>query len=205
MSELVFDIETVADNVSEELEKELLGKIEPTATAVKKGLDAVREYMDSKIADLREGYALSPMTGKVLCICGIMDGEEFQLTGKEKKVIESFMDIAVDATRFITFNGKQFDVPFLNIRMAKLGVASKCRIPSRRYDTVSHFDVREVLTNFGMNPKGSLKQWAKFFNVEYAQDNGSDIANLSIEEVVEKCLSDCRGTQAIYDKINIYY
>jgi DNA polymerase elongation subunit (family B) len=207
MSELVFDIETEPDEVSQKLESELVGKIEPTKTAIKEGLDAVRKYIDGKMQDVRSDYALSPMTGKVKCICGILDDEEFSISGDEKYIIETFLS-KFTGQRLISFNGKGFDNPFLKIRMAKLDIKPifLTLLPNRKYDTHEHFDVKEVLDNFSSAPKkGNLRQWSVFFGLQAPENDGNEISELTIEQTIEKCLQDCRNTKAIYDKIKWYY
>ena len=87
--------------------------------------------------------------------------------------------------KIITFNGKSFDIPFIKIRAAILGI----QIPplsSRKYETDRHFDVREILTNFGANQKGTLKEWSIVFGCEPPKDSGKDIHLLTKEEREER-------------------
>jgi DNA polymerase elongation subunit (family B) len=50
-------------------------------------------------------------------------GGEVQYKGlPEKEMLESFWRIAKQVDQFITFNGRNFDVPFLMMRSAMLGV-----------------------------------------------------------------------------------
>jgi DNA polymerase elongation subunit (family B) len=201
VTELVLDIETMPSEVTPELAIELYRGIEPTKIAIKDGKEA--EYIKNKQNEIAEGFALSPMTGRLLGI-GLfipLTNSATYFEDTEKSMLEYLSGLVQNSfPKLITFNGKGFDIPFLKIRAAILGVT----IPdfsTKKYDTGRHFDVREVLTNFGMNQKGTLKEWSIVFGCEPPKDSGKDIHLLTKEERQEKCLADCRCTNFIYQRL----
>jgi DNA polymerase elongation subunit (family B) len=210
-SEIVFDIETAPDNVPQSLLDELFSKIEPTKEAEKKGEQAIKDYIKKKQDEIVADFALSPMTGKILGI-GIYCGgywakNEFPNMKVYKEEDELDMlewfnyQLKNDPPRLISFNGKSFDAHFIKVRSAILGYNFDYQIDTKRYDTKNHFDVREVLTNFGANPKGTLRQWAIAFGLEPPKDTGENIHLLTKEERSAKCLKDCQITYEIFNKL----
>lgn len=205
---IVFDIETVPDAVSEKLKENLFSKIRPTATAIKKGEEAVLAYIAEEKREIEEKFALSPMTGRVHTICAkIINGHSIESITiqdeSDERVISEFIKLPLRST-LITFNGKSFDVPFLKIRAAKYGFKFP-RLSTKKYDIENHFDCYEVLSNFGTNKNGTLKQWAMFFDIPISSLDGKDIGELTNEEIAKKCLSDVAATHEIYQRICNYY
>jgi DNA polymerase elongation subunit (family B) len=199
MIEMVLDIETMPDEISDKLAEQLYGKIEPTKTAIKEGTEA--QYIQAKKDAIAEDFALSPMTGKVLGIGMIVGGVQTYIEDTETEMFKFLCNtVRDDSTRLITFNGKNFDVSFMKIRAAILGV-SLPNFSTKRYDTTWHFDCREILTNFGANPKGTLKEWAIIFGVEPPKDSGKAIHLLTKEERQTKCLDDCKCTEFIFKRL----
>ena len=65
LTELVLDIETTPnESLPKSLLEELYGKIEPTKTAIKEGKS--EEYVKNKQDEIKQDFALYPMTGKIL-------------------------------------------------------------------------------------------------------------------------------------------
>ncbi len=205
MTEIVLDIETKPDEISEQLANELYGKIEPTLTAIKAKKEG--EYIQQKKDEIAESFALSPMTGKILGIGFLLPeaDKETYIEDTEEQMLKYISDLfAKGIGKIVTFNGKNFDIPFIKIRSAILNV----HIPpifNKKYDVDRHFDVREVLTNFGANQKGTLKEWAIVFGTTPPKDSGKAIHLLTKEERQEKCLTDCRNTNFIYQRLKNLY
>ena len=63
----------------------------------------------------------------------------------EKKMLESFWRVAAKVDQFITFNGRNFDVPFLMMRSAMLGVKVTRNLMGYRYGD-EHIDLLEQFT-----------------------------------------------------------
>ena len=58
----------------------------------------------------------------------------------EKEMLESFWRVAKRVDQFITFNGRNFDVPFLMMRSAMLGVKVTRNLMGYRYGD-EHIDL----------------------------------------------------------------
>lgn len=125
-----------------------------------------------------EKPGLSPITGKVIAFGYKRNGGALETftDSSEKAVITtaaSIFNISKVAT-VITFNGKQFDVPFLAVRAAVLGVKFNFASVLRRYSD-EHIDVYEVLNSYRTPAKGSLKHWCHTFGVTMQEGDGEDM------------------------------
>jgi DNA polymerase III epsilon subunit-like protein len=199
----------------------------------------VREYL---IKGLSEGDAeeakraggLSPFRGKIVAIgvINIQDGRSCALyempgqtemrteksglrtwiSGTEKQILEKFWGFFESDSRFISFNGRQFDGPFLMVRSAVNGIVPKRDLVGYRYGFHPNCDLREALNFFGtVNArqfKFNLDLACKAFGVETSKGEGMD--GKSVEswyragrhrEIADYCLEDVRATAELYDKL----
>lgn len=116
MSALAFDIETSA------LPMEQIKQFEPDIKAPGNYKDKrkIEEYIAADIKSFYEKAALSPITGRVLCI-GIMEGDRFTvIEGDEYDILSTFWDgwrtcppIGTEPPLMIGFAITQFDLPFV--------------------------------------------------------------------------------------------
>jgi predicted PolB exonuclease-like 3'-5' exonuclease len=199
----------------------------------------VREYM---IKGLSEGDAeeakrsggLSPFRGKIVAIgvINIGDGRSCVLyevpgqtevkvekaatrtyiSGTEKQILEKFWEFFDSDSRFISFNGRQFDGPFLMIRSAINGIIPKRDLVGYRYGFHPNCDLREALNFFGtVNArqfKFNLDLACKAFGVETSKGEGLDGKSVETwyragrhREIADYCLDDVRATAELYDKL----
>jgi len=163
-------------------------------------------------------FGLDPCTGRIVCI-GIywleVDRARAYCQREERELLANFWsDLAqIRPTRFVTFNGKSFDFPYINIRSAVLGVPSprELLLDTRRFSTERHFDVREVLTNYDRYRKGTLEFFCEVFGVPSPKDgiDGSKVAQYfeqgRLEEIANYCLADCRATAQLYRRLRPYF
>ena len=76
-----------------------------------------------------EGLGLDPCTGRIICI-GVhwleLDRSRAYCQPDERELLANFWsDLGqIRPQRFVTFNGKSFDFPYINIRSAIMGVDS---------------------------------------------------------------------------------
>lgn len=177
--------------------------------------------------------ALSPVTGKVICV-GLWedDSEPVTFTGDDEiEILAKTADMLWGDDRsgtgsmwptIITYNGKKFDLPFLRYRYMVHGV----ELPrpdlffQRPYDDRPHVDLLDLLSDRGRNTlwgKGmSLDEVAKRFGCEAEDailgDKVSDVYK-NIQQgdyeawdlISEHCKADLIRTRAIYSKIKHYY
>ncbi len=202
MNEIVIDIETVP------------GKLGPEIMEIANQRCA-RKRGDNK--DIYRYCSLNPEFGQICCL-GIGTGEKIAtLAGMpEKDILEGFWTLMREKasdkrdTKFVTFNGKGFDIPFIIKRSAFLGIPPTVKISTRRYDTQFHFDCLEVLSNYFQGEIFSLKHYCQMFGIENHDDaDGGDIYSLWLKgdkAAIEKhCAADVLATLALYQKIRGYY
>lgn len=236
--EVAFDIETVPAELPPELESELIPNPAPeTISPPSNWKDPVKiqEYIDKKSVEqvekiekekqeVRESFSLSPMTGRVACAClfpvyyesgirvhdggiRVVDLDEKVLLLKFWSMLAMLREEAYNL-KIVSYNGKEFDGHFLRVRSAINGVKMPFRIDQRRFTTDPHFDVREVLTNFGANKKGKLGQWAAAFGLGKKLTEGSKVKELwdagKYEELCDYCLQDCIITHQMFKKLEHY-
>ena len=204
-STLVVDIETVAQDT---------GSIPPRALEI---LMAKAEDEAAREA-IAERMGLDPCTGRIVCI-GVywieMDRSRAYCQSDERELLSNFWSdlVQIRPTRFITFNGKSFDFPYINIRSAILGVMAPrdLLLDTRRFATDRHFDVREALTNYDRYKKGTLEFFCQIFGVASPKDgmDGSMVGEYfrqgRLDEIAEYCLADCKATGELYRKIRHYH
>ena len=209
-STLIVDIETVGQDkqaIPERALKILLGS--PGTDGTDDG-EAQAEIVDR--------FGLDPCTGRIVCI-GVywleVDRSRVYCQSDERELLANFWaDVAqIRPTRFVTFNGKSFDFPYINIRSAILGVMAprEALLDTRRFSTDRHFDVRETLTNYDRYKKGTLEYFCEIFGVP-SPKNGIDGSKVGayfkegrIDEIAEYCLADCKATAKLYQRIRHYY
>ncbi|PIQ08850.1 MAG: 3'-5' exonuclease [Ignavibacteriales bacterium CG18_big_fil_WC_8_21_14_2_50_31_20] len=217
---LVFDIETVGcefETLSESQQEFLLrvSEKEPNIEQREKLKDDAIRYL-----------SLYPLTAKVVAI-GMLntetehsmvlfegnDTKEWQSeeTGvkyssySEAEMLTLFWEYAKKADSVVTFNGRNFDIPFLMIRSAILKIKPSRNFIKKRYDNKSHIDLLEVLTNYGTTKKFNLDFYCKSFGIESPKSHGvsgMDVKQLyaagKIEEIATYCAHDVEATFQLY-------
>jgi DNA polymerase elongation subunit (family B) len=227
MTTLVFDIETVGESwesLDETTQTVLLRSI---PTAVKD--DSQKEVI---LSNLKEGLALSPLTGAIVAI-GLYDVErrhgavyytgvgteadeargEFILKQRsEKEMLKDFWEGAKSYDTFVSFNGRNFDVPFLLHRSVVHHIIPTCSLMEGRYlyqqKNVCHVDVQDQLTFYGaMFRKPSLHLFCRAYGIESPQSvgvGGDAIAELFVHkkfrDIALHNLSNVTATTQLYAK-----
>lgn len=161
---------------------------------------------------------LDPCTGRIICI-GVywleLDKARAYCQADERELLANFWaDLGqIRPYRFITFNGKSFDFPYINIRSAILEVPipRDVQLDTRRFSTERHFDVREALTNYERYKKGTLEFFCEIFGVPSPKNgiDGSKVGEFfragKLDEIANYCLADCKATAALYERLKMYY
>jgi len=232
-NKLVIDIETIGEDF------DLLDKAtkENLTRWIKKDSDNEEEY---KIAlqDLKSGLGFSPLTGQIVAI-GLLDYHKnegavyYQAPGEknaeikedgisfkqmtEEGMIKKFWELAAHYQVFITFNGRAFDVPFLMIRSAILGVRPTKDLMRGRYlyqnnPEALHIDLAEQLSFYGATRrKGSLHLWSRAFGITSPKSGGvtgDDVGPLfkkkKFLDIAKYNVGDIRATRELYTKWEQY-
>lgn len=197
MPTLIFDIETVGEDFDslDETSQDVLTRW------IKRESGNNEEYT-AALADLKNGMGFSPLTGQIIAI-GVYDGERdkgavyFQSSPKkqeksfeedgykfeamtEKEMLQKFWGVVEKYDTFVTFNGRQFDVPFLMVRSAVHSIRPTKNLLANRYLSYQpgharHIDLFDQLTFYGaMRKKGSLHLWCRAFGIESPKAQGVD-------------------------------
>lgn len=207
----VLDIETVGQRVEDIPERALaylyrsLARDRPDP-----------EELARRKADLIDRFGLDPTTGRIIVI-GLVEAESGREKSfhdsSEKELLTAFWDW-LDSERpslIVTFNGKRFDVPYLNLRSAVHGLEPRVVIPMERFSTSPHFDVREVLEGNERHRRGSLDYFCAIFGIDSPKSelDGSLVAAAHaegrIEEITRYCLADCHATAALYRHLRAFW
>ena len=208
---LVIDIETVGQDPRElptRARDYLFRHVERDASN--------EEDIEVRRKEIVDRFGLDPTTGVIVCI-GLYDTErktEEALTQKdEKSLLTSFWKLLDESppNLFVTFNGKSFDFPYINIRSAILEIPPSMKLSVRRFSTSPHFDVREVLAGNERHRRGSLDYFCSIFDIPSPKEhmNGAAVGEAykqgRLDEIAQYCLADCRATGALYERIKPYY
>ena len=146
--------------------------------------DAQKTYLrknaksDEEKERLPETLSLWPLTGKIITIAMLnaetgqgriwyekADGRaeetsadgRFQFIGDAETVfLAEFWKAMRRFQRFVTFNGRGFDGPFLMLRSAALGLRVTRNLVGYRYALKPHTDLLEAITFFGASRKWNL-------------------------------------------------
>ena len=122
----------------------------------------------------------------------------------EKEMLESFWRIAEQVDQFITFNGRNFDIPFLMMRSAMLGVKVSRNLMGYRYGD-EHIDLLEHFTFYGATRKFNLDFYCNAFGIESPKSkdiSGMEVKNLyeagRIKDIAVYCSKDNFATYQLY-------
>jgi DNA polymerase elongation subunit (family B) len=128
----------------------------------------------------------------------------------EKEMLESFWRVALHADQFITFNGRNFDVPFLMIRSAILKVKPTKNLMAYRYGDV-HIDLLEQLTFYSTTRKFNLDFYCHAFGIESPKSkdiSGMEVKTLyeagRIKDIAIYCAGDVNAASKLYKIWNEY-
>jgi DNA polymerase III epsilon subunit-like protein len=219
--------------------KKLVIDIETVGTPWEDHDPYVREYLikgmsEAEAEEEKRRGALSPFTGRIVAIgvvnaetgrsCAMFEvpgqievitrreGNRTLISGTEAQILEKFWDYLDKDDRFISFNGRQFDGPFLMIRSAIHGIPPGRDLVGNRYRFHPNCDLREVLNfNGTLNWRQSrfnLDLACKTFGIASSKTDGMDGRAVETmyragrhEEIALYCLEDVRATCELYLKL----
>lgn len=221
MRTIIFDIETSSfpfESLSESQQEYLLRYAEKEKDDYTK---------NEKVDEAIRYTSLYPFTAKIISI-GIYDlekeksyvyyeseeKEEWQNEEKnifykgvsEFEMISSFWKIVDSVDKVVTFNGRGFDVPFINLRSAILKIRPSKNLMTNRFDKKLHIDLLDQLTYFGIIRKFNLDFYCHAFGIQSPKSHGisgMDVKNLyeagKIKDIAIYCGEDIFATANLYN------
>ncbi|MHC4846122.1 MAG: ribonuclease H-like domain-containing protein [Planctomycetota bacterium] len=132
-----------------------------------------------------------------------------QFVGDERALLTEFWKLVSKAGRIVTFNGRQFDGPFLMIRSAILGIAPSQNLAGYRYSLEQHCDLAEVLNFHGaVRSNFSLDYWCRRFGITSPKEEGLDGSRVQevyeqggIDDIAAYCVRDVVATAGLYSAL----
>lgn len=223
---LVFDIETVGvdfETLSESQQEFLLRYTESEKDDRKK-----KELVEES----KRYLSLYPYTAKIIAI-GLFNTEkeraivlyensendewiaEEKITkykpADETQMLKYFWKYAAQAEKVISFNGRNFDLPFIMIRSAINGIKPTKNFLKNRFDASHHIDLLEQLTFYGLTKKFNLDFYCHAFGIESPKSKG--ITGMEVKELYRAgrmkdiaiyCHADVKATFELYKIWNEY-
>ena len=229
MATLVFDIETSAvplETFDEAAQEYLMRPANNLPTEAEQ---------EAKREELTRMMNLWPFTAQVVCIAMInaetlrgqvifiaddfesntrdVTGVEFVPVMDEVELLNQFWAVANHYDKVVTFNGRQFDVPFLYLRSAQLDVPiTRKNWLGYRFATEPHCDLAEQLTFYNVSGRSgaarrfNLDFYCRIFGIDSPKSHGvtgMDVNQLMEEErygeIAEYCLRDVFATVKLFD------
>ena len=140
-------------------------------------------------------------------------GVDFMPVMDEVELLNQFWAVARHYDKVVTFNGRQFDVPFLYLRSAQLDVPiTRKNWLGYRFATEPHCDLAEQLTFYNVSGRSgaarrfNLDFYCRIFGVDSPKSHGvtgMDVNQLMEEqrygEIAEYCLRDVFATVKLFD------
>jgi DNA polymerase elongation subunit (family B) len=180
----------------------------------------------------KEGGALSPYMGKVIVIAmlnpdtgkGVVwheaaerhetkseDGLFDIFARPEKDMLAEFWAALSKFERFVTFNGRTFDGPFLSVRSAIHDLLPSKNLLGYRYSMDSHVDLLEVLTFQGAVSRDqapSLHSACVAFGIPSPKSEemhgyavGDAYREGRLGEIADYCRRDVEATAALFKRL----
>jgi len=234
---LIVDIETMLGENAEDALAPFVDELKEkkTRTVTRgKSLSDLADGADSKADVALQKGALSPVCGRIACI-GVREVQEesysvfpeltpaeitdhFIYNIDEKKMLEEFKKLIKPQTQLITFNGKNFDFPFLMFRAAIHKISLKLDIypynkdygkENVHIDLFVHLNQISNLSMLGSDwglKMVSLKKWMQYFGLgtklSIADGDISIVECINsgnIEKLKEYCMNDVQKTYELFE------
>ena len=216
--DLIIDIETYRSELSSEQKEYRESGI--TAPGNYKDPVKIAEAIAEKKRSLYDKDALDPMYGRIIAIGymitdvdDVIVNPTVLINKDEQALLISFyqalmqLDEPSGSVYPITFNGTDFDIPFLNFRTMTHSITSHYRLQS-----LMENDIRNLLaqkTNI-KQPEHSLDEYAMHFGINHFKNvKGADVGRLweagEYQAISDHCKSDVIVCFKLYQKARYYH
>ena len=162
--------------------------------------------------------SLNPRLGRVVAIGYANDyGAQAQMgqtltTAGEADLLREFWRFCDLHRTICSWNGHGFDLPFLVVRSALLGVAPTVDVPRylRRYSYTPHFDAKCAALQWDVRRAGEgLNEWAAAFGLSVKASHGSQVYAMVTEgrwdELEHYAALDARLTYDVAHKLAPFF
>jgi 3'-5' exonuclease len=137
------------------------------------------------------------------------DGATRIFRGTEERMLHEFWQMLERYGRVVTYNGRNFDLPFAYIRSGLYGIRPSRNLLANRFSIADHCDLSEVLTFFGAaQERFSLDYWCRRFGITSPKSDGLDGSQVGdyyragrLHEIAKYCLRDAEATGMLYRKL----
>ncbi len=225
---LIFDIETVGD------------RIEDFPEDIQTYLTKYAET-DEKRRETIEQFVFNPLTSKIAAIgmmdhksergCVLVNSEEdyvFEnkhdgftyLSGSERDIISKFWEVfaAKNYNLVVTFNGRDFDCPFMMIRSIYYGIRPGINLMKGSDYTFRdmHIDLLKELTFYSNTMRGARRKftldfYCRQFSIRSPKQDGvsGDIvgelfAQKKYQQIADYCIGDVKAENELFKFWNEY-
>jgi len=212
MTELCFDIETIpqqaplTDVQSEELDKKL------------KSYLSRRPDDEDQVEARRLLMGTSPYFGEIVCIgLGYESKSGYKtkaLIGDERNILIEFNNIISKFSGiYVSYNGLEFDVPFISGRAMKhkIIINNKNFLETRRFQKKPHFDVKQIVSDWDRYRSVTLSLLCDHLGIPSpkegeikAKDVEAAFLAGGIDKIAAYCLRDIVATDAVYQIVRQY-
>ncbi len=217
---IVLDIETVGfelENLAESQKEFLLRYAEKEQDPVikKEKKDETARYLSLYpfTAQIISIGLLNTETEGSLVLFNSDQKEEWEVEEKnikykgesEKEILKLFWSFIVKTDKVITFNGRNFDIPFLMLRSAMLQVKPSINLIHNRYNITKHIDLLDQFTFYGISRKFNLDFYCHAFGITSPKSKG--VSGMEIKEMYKAgkvkniavyCGEDIKATYELY-------
>ena len=123
----------------------------------------------------------------------------------EIEILKLFWKFISRTDKVITFNGRNFDIPFLMLRSAILGVKPSVNLIHNRYNITNHIDLLDQFTFYGMTRKFNLDFYCHAFGITSPKSkgiSGMEVKELykagKVKDIAVYCGEDIKATYELY-------
>ena len=224
MKEFVFDIETAGykwEDIDENVQKYLIkrqGSLEDAKGIL--GLNPlVSKIIVISIMDIEQKKIFTFMESENNDLFSAKDKKELEgkyeiiyKTGDERTIIEYFWHKIAECNKYITYNGRSFDIPFILHRSMFHRIKPTRKLMTNRYYADTHFDIYDMLTFYNATYGYSLEMWCRTMGISNPKEKGLDGSkvgeyyhNGKIEEIAAYCNRDVIATAELDNRVKMYY
>lgn len=219
MTYLIVDIETAPikterlDSYIRTFEPELMVEEEPEWEEVevdespKKGKKKKPKKPKPKVGSKAAKGGLHWLTGQICCV-GVkpIGGDPIIFADEDEEIVlVGLFDYLSSQYPYtmVTFNGAEFDLPFIRMRGLLHGLDFSTLLPLEKFSK-QHIDIYQVLGGKWVLP-AKLSEYCWYFGIEDICDSGASVAEQfragDIEAIANHCRGDVIGTEKLYKKV----